>query len=339
MRVRLQDIAADLNLSKMTISKVLRGQTDISDATKARVLKRVKELNYIPNISASSLRTGETKTVGLILPSMGKPSLAAIAHGIHRTVTARGYSLIVCSSEDDTESEQRQIETLVSLQVDALLIVSLQETAAFFEQMPKPRRMPVIFVAHRPAGASQSYVGVRDMEVGRIAAEHLVQIGCRRIAYLRGARTAAADMRANGYRQVLSDHGIAVQTDLVIESMSAEESEYARGCEAMARLLGRHGRPDGVMAYSDMMAVGAMDTAASCGIRIPEEMRFVGCGNDAALCAMRVPLTSIDIGERELGQRAGRLALRAMGNRGGKIPERMLVMPRLIKRKSSEKPR
>ena len=72
MRVRLKDIAKDLNLSKMTISKVLRGQTDISDETKARVLKRVKELKYIPNISASSLRTGQTKTMGLILPSMGQ---------------------------------------------------------------------------------------------------------------------------------------------------------------------------------------------------------------------------------------------------------------------------
>ncbi len=71
MRVRLKDIAEDLKLSKMTISKVLRGQMDISDATKARVLKRVKELNYIPNISASSLRTGQTKTVGLVLPSVG----------------------------------------------------------------------------------------------------------------------------------------------------------------------------------------------------------------------------------------------------------------------------
>jgi LacI family transcriptional regulator len=113
MRVRLKDIAADLNLSKMTILKVLRGQTDISEATKERVLKRVKELKYIPNVSASSLRTGETKTIGLILPSIGKPHLAEIAEGIHRSVDIEGRSLIVCSSEDDAEEEQRQVETLV----------------------------------------------------------------------------------------------------------------------------------------------------------------------------------------------------------------------------------
>ncbi len=90
MRVRLKDIAEDLNLSKMTISKVLRGQTDISDATRARVLQRVKELNYIPNISASSLRTGQTRTMGLILPAMGIPYLAQIAAGVSRPCRWRG---------------------------------------------------------------------------------------------------------------------------------------------------------------------------------------------------------------------------------------------------------
>src|ERR1700733_15861470 len=107
MPVRLKDIADDLNLSKMTISKVLRGQTDISDATKERVLKRVRELNYIPNVSASALRTGETRTLGLILPSIGKHHLAEIVKGIHRAVSAEGRSLIVCSSDEDVEAEQR----------------------------------------------------------------------------------------------------------------------------------------------------------------------------------------------------------------------------------------
>ena len=146
MRVRLKDIAADLNLSKMTISKVLRGQTDISEATRVRVLKRVKELKYIPNLSASSLRTGQTRMIGLILPSMAKQFLAGIAAGISRTVDSSGYSLIVCLSNEDAESEQRQVENLASLQVDALLIVSCQETAAYFEQLPGTRRMPIIFM-------------------------------------------------------------------------------------------------------------------------------------------------------------------------------------------------
>ncbi len=340
MRVRLKDIAADLNLSKMTISKVLRGQTDISDATKARVLKRVKELKYIPNLSASSLRTGETKTMGLILPSIGKPYLAEIAAGVNQVVSAEGYSLIVCSSEEDVESEQRQSEILVSLQVDALLIVSLQETSSFFERMPTVRKMPIVFVAQPPVGTAEShYAGVHEEEVGWIAADHLAKSGCKRIAYLRGPRTAVGDMRANGYRRALSERGLAMPADLVIETMSSDKSEYVRGREAMERLLGRRGRPDGVMAYTDLMAVGAMDAAISRNVHIPEEMRFVGCGDDVLLCEMRIPLTSVDTGERDLGQCAGRIALRAIAKSGGKGPQRVLVSPKLIRRVSSEKAR
>jgi len=334
MRVRLKDIAADLNLSKMTISKVLRGQTDISDATKARVLKRVKELNYIPNISASSLRTGQTKTMGLILPSIGRPHLAEVAGGIHQSVSVEGYSLIVCSSEDDVECEQRQFEIFVSLQVDALFILSIQETAAFFEQVPRSMKMPVVFLGNKPAGVTESFVSVHEEEVGRIPCEHLLKTGCKRIAYLRGPRTAAGDMRASGYRRALGEQGIAVQPDLVIESMNGEESEYKRGHEAVERLLRRRVRPDGVMAYTDMMAVGAMDAATGRGVRIPEEMRFAGCGDDPLLCAMRIPLTSVDTGEREVGLRAGRIALRAIGN--ARRPQKVLIKPSLIKRMSSE---
>jgi len=339
MRVRLKDIARDLNLSKMTISKVLRGQTDISDATKARVLKRVKELQYIPNISASSLRTGQTKTMGLVLPSIGTTYLSDVAEGVSRAVSDQGYSLLVSSSQDDADYEQRQIEVLLSLQVDALLIFSLQESGTYFEQMQRSGRMPVIFVDHRPPGASQGYVTIHDEEIGRIACEHLIQSGCKRIAYLRGPRTAPGDMRAKGYRQALSEHRLAVQPDLLVESMHPEESEYKRGYDAVVRLLEKRGRPDGVMAYSDMMAVGAMDAASAHGVKIPEEVRLVGCGDDALLCAMRIPLTSVNVAGHELGLKAGQLALRAITGRKGARPQRVLVMPKLVKRRSSEKTR
>lgn len=336
MRVRLKDIAEDLNLSKMTISKVLRGQADISDATKARVLKRVKELKYIPNISASSLRTGQTKTMALILPSISSQSLADVAGGIQETVSSAGYSLIVCSSKDDVDSEQRQIKVCLSMQVDALFIVSVQESAAYFEQIQSSTRLPVIFVGQRPAGAGEWYVSAHDEEIGRIACDHLIRRGCKRIAYFRGARTAVGDMRSSGYRQSLSEHGHTVQPDLVVDSMNPEESEYKRGHDAMMRLLDRRGRPDGVMTYTDMMALGAMDAASDQGIKIPEEMRFVGCGNDALLCSMRIPLTSIAIGETEMGQKAGRLALRAIAGGNKSSTHRVLIKPKLVRRKSSE---
>lgn len=336
MRVRLKDIAEDLNLSTMTISKVLRGQTDISDATRARVLQRVRELNYIPNISASSLRTGQTRMMGLILPSLGIHYLAQIAAGISRTLGVRGYGLIVSSSENDLDAEQRQIGILVSLQVEALLLVSLQETAAFFEELQTRTGMPVVLVGNRPSGINKPYAGSDEEEIGRIACEHLIQSGCRRIAYIRGSHSAAGDMRSQGYRHALRRNGIEVQPDLVMETMGPQQNEYQHGFEAMEKLLGRRRRPDGVMTYTDMLAIGAMDAASRSGVRIPEDMRFAGCGNDPLLCQMRIPLTSVDPACGELGERAGQLALRLVGERRGRGAPSVLLKPKVVKRRSSE---
>src|SRR5580658_5363622 len=120
MPIRLKDIAAELNLSKMTISKVLRGQTDVSEDTKARVLQRARELNYRPNTTARSLRTGQTFMMGLIVPSMGDAYLCDVSRGISQAIRSAGFGLVVCPSQEDPELEQQQIELLLSRQVDAL---------------------------------------------------------------------------------------------------------------------------------------------------------------------------------------------------------------------------
>src|SRR5271168_2752268 len=112
MPVRLKDIADDLNLSKMTISRVLRGQTDVSPETKARVLQRVKELHYRPNAMARSLRMGQTSTVGLVVPSLREDYFSELAKGADQIIRSAGYGLAICLTEYDMELEQRQVELL-----------------------------------------------------------------------------------------------------------------------------------------------------------------------------------------------------------------------------------
>jgi LacI family transcriptional regulator len=335
MPVRLKDIADDLNLSKMTISKVLRGQTDVSAETKARVLQRVKELKYIPNLTANSLRTGQTMTMGLILPSIRELPFAEIAEGLAQAIHADGYSLSIGDTRNDPEQEQRHVEFLLSRQVDALLIVSTQEASTFLDKMHNPRATRVVFIHHKPAGISEGFVGRHEEEVGRIACEHLIAAGSKRIAYLRGPRTAVADLQYKGFRQALSDAGIPFQQTLVLESTGTGDSQYRRGFQAMQRLLAQRRRPEAVMAYTDMIAIGAIDAALEHGINIPGEILVIGSGNDPHLCAMRIPLSSIELSSHEIGQKAGRMALRMI--RGGPSPaaRKILVPPRLIQRTST----
>jgi LacI family transcriptional regulator len=335
MAVRLKDIADDLNLSKMTISKVLRGQTDISAETKERVLKRVQELRYIPNATAKSFRTGQTLTMGLILPSIREARCAEIAEGLAHAIHPNGYGLSIGDTQNNPDYEQRQVEFFLSRRVDALLIVSTQEANSFFEQINNPRKMHIVFIDCKPAGSTEGFVGIHQEEIGRIAIKHLVGCGCERIAYLRGPRTSVADLRYKGFRQALSDHGIAFQQNLVIDSIGTGESEYRRGFQMMQRLLDQRRRPQAVMAYTDMIALGAIDAALQNGLNVPNELIFLGSGNDPLLCQMRVPLSSIDISGQEMGQKAGRMALRMIGGAPNSATRKVLVAPRIVQRSSS----
>ena len=175
MTVRLKDIANDLNLSKMTISKVLRGKTDISAATKARVLQRMKELNYRPNIPARSLRTGNTFTIGLVIPSLTSFFFADVARGLIQTMRPAGYGVLISSAEEDAEIERHEIELQLSRQVDALIVASVQESAEFFTALGR-QRAPLILV-DRKLSIAASFAGLRDQDVGYIAAAHLAEVG------------------------------------------------------------------------------------------------------------------------------------------------------------------
>jgi LacI family transcriptional regulator len=335
MPVRLKDIADDLNLSKMTISRVLRGQTDVSAETKARVLQRVKELHYRPNAMARSLRMGQTSTVGLIVPSLQDTYFSELARGADQMIRSAGYGLSICLTEHDPELERRNIELLLARQIDALLIVSTQEATSFFEGLGAAEPVPIVFLNRKLPESNRTFVGVDEERVGQLAAEHLISIGCRRIAYLRGPRTPTGDLRYNGFREALHEARMPYHADLVIDGMGAETAEYRRGFDAMLRLLANRSRPDGLMAYTDMMAIGAMDAASSKDIRIPEGIAFVGCGNDTRICEMRTPLSSVDAAGEEVGRKAGRMALRLITNNRKGGARKMSISPRLVQRTSS----
>ena len=124
MAVRMKDIAKDLGVSVVTVSKVLRNHSDISPATRMRVRKRMEELNYRPNLAARALVTGRTSIIGLIVPDLVHPFFGQVARGLSRVLRKKGYSLVISSSEEDPELERQEIEQLLARRVDALIIAS-----------------------------------------------------------------------------------------------------------------------------------------------------------------------------------------------------------------------
>lgn len=130
MAITMKDIARDLNVSVMTVSKVLRNHEDIGKETRERVLQRVRELNYAPNRAAQSLATGRTAAIGLVVPDLEHPFFSEIAKAIARRIRARDYGLIIASSEDNPALERSELERMLARQVDAIILASVQTSSA-----------------------------------------------------------------------------------------------------------------------------------------------------------------------------------------------------------------
>ena len=336
MAVRMKDIARDLGVSIVTVSKVLRNHSDISRETRDRVLKRMRELNYRPNLAARALVTGKTFMTGLIVPDLVHPFFAEVAKGLARVLRTKSYSLVIASSEEDPKLEQEEIESLLARRVDALILASTQWTVESLRRIEE-QRTPYVLLDRKFIGLPANFVGVDDELVGLTATEHLIEQGCRRIAHIRGAETSTAAGRLEGYRQALKRHDLPFRPDYVAMGKSADDAGDVSGNEAMQRLLAVEPRPDAVFCYNDPTAMGAMKAILNAGLRVPEDVAVVGCGNVNYSELLRVPLTSIDQQCPLIGEKAAELALKLIEAKAPVRPQEILLTPRLVVRASSKR--
>ena len=333
MAVRLKDIARDLGVSVVTVSKVLRGNPDIGDATRKRVLKRMKELNYQPNMLARGLASGKTYTVGLVVPDLVHPFFGEFAKCLGGALRNSHYGLLIASSEEDPEIERQEIRTLLKRGVDVLLIASCQANLRNFYELGDNRTPYLLFDRNFPHLAAH-FVGSDDVLVGEMATRHLIELGCKRIAHIGGKNSSTARDRLLGYRNALAEAGLPAPARYIVARDRTEESGDRVGFELMQQLLKLPRMPDAVFCYNDLMAVGAIDAVLQAGLRVPKDIAVIGCGNLRYARYLRVPLSSIDHGTAELGRIAAQFALELAAN-----PEQearsLLVPPTLIVREST----
>jgi LacI family transcriptional regulator len=336
MSTRMKDIAKDLGVSVITISKVMRNHPDVGDETRERVLARVKELDYRPNLAARSLVTGRTYLVGLVVPDLLHPFFAEIAKSLSDVLRGSGYYLIVSSSEEDSELEEEEINQLLARRLDILIIASCRSTVDLFFRIDK-QNTPYVLIDRALPGLAANFVGVDDEAVGMLATKHLIEIGCKRIAHIRGPETSPGIRRMDGYKRALSQAGLKVIDEYIIAEPKGDVGTRQRGAEAVRQLLTLRSRPDGLFCFNDPLAMGAMNYVLDQGLRIPEDIAVVGCGNLHYDDALSVPLSSIDQHSRRIGEEAARIALAILNS---KIPpriENVVLQPELIVRRSTQR--
>ncbi|WP_310018838.1 LacI family DNA-binding transcriptional regulator [Microbacterium resistens] len=320
-RATIEEVAAVAGVSRSTVSRVVNGSTAVSRSALTAVQDAIALLDYVPNRAARSLASRQTHAIALVVPEdttrfFGDPFFAEIVAGISSRLAASDYVLtLLVASEDPGDKMTGFVR---NGGVDAAIIVSHHTSDSFVDRIAES--VPVVF-GGRPAHERPSdyVVDVDNVRGGRIAAEHLIARGCRRIATVTGPLTMppAVD-RLRGFREALRDAGLEPWAEL-----DGGFSE-AGGAEAAGRLLEGEARPDGVFVASDLMASGVLRVLRGAGLRVPEDVAVIGYDDSQIAVATDPPLTTVRQPMHAEGETMAAVLIDVLA---GRSPRRVTIMP------------
>lgn len=328
MAVRLKDVAESLGLSISTVSAILRNRADFNEATKKRVLRRAKELNYRPNWLARSLATQKSHVIGVVVPNLSRPFFPNVLSGIDLVTHNAGYHLVISNAEDLPEREDEEIATLLDRQVDGFIVASAHPPGEnMVRKILNASSVPFVLVDRFFANAP--FVGSDDDRIGFMATRHLIDQGYRSIAHLGWRMVATGIGRHRGYLKALRESNLRVRRNYILE-VYGESGGY----EGMKQLLEMSPRPDAVFAASDPVAIGAMRAIHEYGLSLPHDIGIIGVGSVRYGEDLRVPLSTMDTHPIEMGKSAASILLSMIKGKLGSVAP-VFVEPTLIARESS----
>ncbi|MEY2466923.1 MAG: LacI family transcriptional regulator [Verrucomicrobiota bacterium] len=299
--VRLKDIAVRANVSIMTVSKALRDEPDVSEATKGRIKLLAQQMGYVPDSTAQGLRTRTTKLFGLVIPSTTDPIFARIVLAVEERAHELGYEILLVHTLNNVEREELCVRRLMSRRVDGIFISPVYRMSfeARIYQELQTHGTPVVLLGP-PAPFCRQFISVQvdDLVASYNATQHLLKLGHKRIAFLTGPQSAPwAQARFEGYRRALRENGMEVDDHLVFQAGSTTED----GVKAASQMLSESCKATAVQAVNDLVAIGFANTYLDQGIQIPQDLSVVGFGNILTSEYFRVPLTTIRQSKFRLG--------------------------------------
>jgi LacI family transcriptional regulator len=323
MAVTLADIARELGVSKMTVSRAINNNPLISADTRERVLEVARRMNYQPNQHARALATNRSYLIGVIVPDLMNLYFAEVMRAIESVTHPAGFQLLICSSQEDTRRELEEVETLRQ-RTDGLIISSVfppTESKAYRKMIKDGARM--VLVDRTMKQLSCPAVATDNVQVGRLATEHLIRLGHRRIGHLRGDGSSVSTDRFEGYKQALVKRKLKFEKALVRECGLLESEGY----EAMRSWLAESDVPKAIFVVNDPAAIGAMQALEEVGLRAGKDIALVGAGNIHYGAMLRVPLTTISWSRRDMGQHAADLLIQQIEGKTKDLKPEQVTLP------------
>lgn len=324
----MHQVASKAGVSVKTVSRVMNGDPAVKDTTREAVLEAARVLGYRPNAPARTLVTGRSKTLGLLIADIENYFFSGLVRGVQTAAEEKGYSLLLCNTDENPDTEMRSVDLLLGHVVDGLVLASsrLQD-----EQVSRVADSVGVVLINRFHQDSRVLTTSIDADAVHLAAEHLVGLGHRAIGYIGGPiRSRAAWSREEGCRRVLAVHEI--DEPLVASGFPVS---IEGGYSAMNWLLDVNPDITGVVAYNDMLAIGAMRAAQARGLRIPDDISIAGFDDIHFSVHANPPLTTVSVPIHRLGYDAAMLLIDAVESEDDSIATRSTVQCHLVTRGST----
>ena len=335
-RVTINEVARVAGVSKATVSRVLNSRP-VNEAYRQKVLEAIHQLNYQPNVQARGLPLGRSYMIGVITPVIANLFFASIIHGIEQVLVENGYSMVVMSTFHKPDRELSFVRLVTERRVDGVLLVTpRQADSRMLEQYVANSGTPLVLIdAESPLGLV-SAVTVDNRSGGRIATEHLLQLGHRRIGVITGpANVPETIARLEGYKDAMAAAGLTPDPAWIQHGDYSPESAQD-GVPKLLELPASR-RPTAIFAFNDFMALTALAMLEERGVAVPQAMSVVGYDDAYAEVVSRPRLTTVRQPLEQLGQIGARKLLKTIS---GEEPEplRMVLPVRLMIRESTAPP-
>ena len=326
----IRDVAERAGVSKSLVSLVLRGAPHVSEARRRQVLSAIEDLGYKPNRMARGLTTARSDTIGVLLNDLSNPWFIDLLAGLTGSLHAAGLASVIADSHTDLRVGRRSVETLVAQGVDGLVVVGT--TSELSAVAAASATVPTVLAGTREPDLDHIDIAVNDDYAGGSrATEHLIALGHRRIAHLRGPGLIG-DLRQAGYHDALA----AAELDPTRYNEYGGNSEDS-GYAAARRLLARADRPTAIFAFNDITAIAALSAADDLHLDVPTDLSVAGYDNTYLSRIRHLSLTSIDNGNFAVGVQAAKFLLERIDN--PRLPQRMYFFdPELHIRRSTQAP-
>lgn len=326
--ITMKDIARAMNVDLATVSRALNDQYGVSDAVRSAIKNKAEEMGYRPNALARRLATNRGNTIAYMAPDLANLFHVEIAHAVKYYFHPLGYTVLVCDSEWELESEIAYLDYMERHRVDGII---LKSASCDFSHIIQNISCPVTMVS-TDTSSEFSTIDTDNFYGGFMATEALIRCGYRRIAYL-GAKQdpIASEHRGNGYRAALVHYELPYQKSLVGEGDFSMEG----GRQFIKSIWKRKNRPDAIFCINDDSAIGVMDYLLGIGIRIPEDFGVIGYDNMTLAALSQIQLSTIAQQGMQMGKGAAELLYKAIRSTGKTEPEHRVIAPTLILRKTT----